>query len=93
MSAILLSARAEYDAEFRNDISGYADAALIESAVARGVLVRAPLAGQHYVAFTDPSGGSSDSMTLGIAHDEARPLRARPHRRAPRALQPRQRRR
>ena len=65
-----LSARAEYDAEFRNDISGYADAALIENAVARGVVVRAPLMRQHYVAFVDPSGGSSDSMTLGIAHDE-----------------------
>ena len=65
-----LSARAEYDAEFRNDISGYADASLIENAVARGVIVRAPLAGQHHVAFVDPSGGSSDSMTLAISHGE-----------------------
>ena len=63
-----LSARAEYDAEFRNDISGYADAALIENAVARGVVVRAPLAGQHYVAFVDPSGGQATAMTLGISH-------------------------
>jgi hypothetical protein len=65
-----LSARAEYDAEFRNDISGYADAAIVEQAVARGVVVRAPLAGQHYVGFVDPSGGSSDSMTVAIAHCE-----------------------
>jgi len=65
-----LSARAEYDAEFRNDISGYADVTLIENAVARGVAVRAPIVGQHYVAFVDPSGGSSDSMTLSIAHSE-----------------------
>jgi hypothetical protein len=65
-----LSARAEYDAEFRADITGYADAALIEAATARGVMVRAPLAGQIYGGFADPSGGSSDSMTLAIAHAE-----------------------
>jgi len=65
-----LSARSEYDSEFRTDISGFADATLIEAAVERGVHVRAPLPFVHYVAFTDPSGGSSDSMTLGIGHVE-----------------------
>ncbi|HZZ61493.1 MAG TPA: hypothetical protein VFE63_09995 [Roseiarcus sp.] len=65
-----LSARAEYDAEFRSDVTGFADAAIVEQAVARGVVVRAPLSGQHYVAFVDPSGGSSDSMTLAVAHAE-----------------------
>jgi hypothetical protein len=29
-----------------------------------------PIAGAQYVAFADPSGGSSDSMTLAIAHQE-----------------------
>ena len=32
--------------------------------------MRPPLAGMSYFAFTDPSGGSSDSMTLAIAHLE-----------------------
>jgi len=31
-----------------------------------------PVAGVGYVAFVDPSGGSSDSFTLGIAHAEER---------------------
>ena len=62
------AARAEYAAEFRNDIAGYADVELIEAAVMRGVLVRSPMPTTRYCAFVDPSGGSSDSMTLGIAH-------------------------
>jgi hypothetical protein len=33
---------------------------------------RPPIEGIKYVAFTDPSGGSSDSMTLAIAHLESK---------------------
>jgi len=61
-------AKAEYGAEFRDDVSGFVDIETVEAAVARGVHVRAPLSGVIYVAFVDPSGGSSDSMTLAIAH-------------------------
>jgi hypothetical protein len=35
--------------------------------VTPGVVARPPLPRCHYVGFCDPSGGSSDSMTLGIA--------------------------
>jgi hypothetical protein len=63
-------ARAEYDAEFRDDVSGFVDAETVGSAIEAGVSVRAMLAGMGYVAFTDPSGGSSDSFTLAIAHAE-----------------------
>ncbi len=43
---------------------------IVEAAVDRGVAVRAPVAGVFYIAAVDPSGGSSDSMTLAIAHVE-----------------------
>ena len=35
-----------------------------------GVHERGPLPGHRYVGFVDPSGGSSDSFTLAIAHKE-----------------------
>jgi hypothetical protein len=66
------AASAEYDAEFRKDVSGWADLATIESAVDYGVTVRPPETGQRrtYRSFCDPSGGASDSFTMAIAHDE-----------------------
>jgi len=64
------AASAEYGAEFRGDIGVFIARDVLESCVARGVVVRPPLAGMSYFAFTDPSGGSSDSMTLAIAHLE-----------------------
>jgi hypothetical protein len=65
------SAGAEYGAEFRSDV---------ESFIAREVVDKAVIPDRHelpriekhtYVGFTDPSGGSADSMTLAIAHREA----------------------
>jgi hypothetical protein len=62
------SAAAEYMAAFRTDV---------ETFVARDVVEAAVIAGRHelpriehvrYFGFVDPSGGSSDSMTLCIAH-------------------------
>lgn len=61
-------ARAEWLAEFRDDISGFVDRAVLEAAVARGRHELPPVAGVNYIAAVDPSGGSSDSMTLAIAH-------------------------
>jgi hypothetical protein len=64
------SAAAEYGAEFRDDISGWADRSLIEAAVTRGVTVRPPLPGINYRAFADPSGGQKDSFTAAVSHAE-----------------------
>jgi hypothetical protein len=66
------AARREWMAEFADAIGGWADLALIESAVDRGVIVRPPLANRKftYQSFCDPSGGARDSFTLAIAHDE-----------------------
>ena len=64
------SAAAEYGAEFRDDIGGWADLAIIEAAVDRGLMVRPPRGGIHYVGFSDPSGGARDSFTTAIAHLE-----------------------
>jgi hypothetical protein len=66
------SAKAEWLAEFRDDIGGWADLATIEAAVDRGVIARPPLLNRKftYWSFADPSGGARDSFTVAIAHDE-----------------------
>jgi len=64
------SARAEYGAEFRDDVVGFLSLEVIESCVVRGRLELPPLGDVGYAAFVDPSGGSSDSMTLAVAHRE-----------------------
>jgi hypothetical protein len=65
-------AKAEWLVEFRDDIGGWADFALIEQAVDFGVTVRPPLANRKfkYWSFCDPSGGARDSFTVAIAHEE-----------------------
>jgi hypothetical protein len=62
------SATAEYGAEFRSDIAAFVDLAVLEACTADDVFELPPMSGASYVAFVDPSGGSSDSMTLAIAH-------------------------
>lgn len=62
------SAEAEYGANFRTDISAFIGRDAVAAVVADGVLEVPPAAGVPYVAFTDPSGGSADSMTLAISH-------------------------
>jgi hypothetical protein len=64
------AAAAEYGAEFRNDIENFLATEKIEEAVVRGRTELPYEAGQSYFAFVDPSGGVSDSMTLGIAHNK-----------------------
>jgi hypothetical protein len=65
------SAAAEYGAEFRTDVETFVARETVEACVAVGVRERAPLPEQHdYMAFCDPSGGSSDSMTLAVGHRE-----------------------
>ena len=63
-------ARAEWLAEWRDDIATFINRELIESAVDLGVTVRPLVAGISYRAFCDPSGGMSDLSTCGIAHAE-----------------------
>ncbi|HEV2160902.1 MAG TPA: hypothetical protein VGR52_01515 [Stellaceae bacterium] len=62
------TARAEWLAEFRDDISGFVDPDLVQRAVERGRTVLPPREGVIYHAFADPSGGAGDSFTLAIAH-------------------------
>jgi hypothetical protein len=64
------SASAEYFAQFRSDVESFISREAIEAVTSIGVFERGHISGQRYYAFTDPSGGSSDSMTLAIAHLE-----------------------
>jgi hypothetical protein len=63
----LMDARA--GGEFRDDLVAFIDPETVEACVSRGVREVLPVArGVQYFGFTDPSGGSSDSMTLAIGH-------------------------
>jgi hypothetical protein len=64
------AASAEYGGEFRGDLAVFVGRETLDAATEIGVTVRAPVEGVAYVGFVDPSGGSSDSMTLAIAHAE-----------------------
>lgn len=62
------AARAEWLAEFRDDIEAFVTRELVEACIVPGrdELPRLPQTTHH--AFVDPSGGSADAMTLAIAH-------------------------
>ena len=64
------AAAAEYGAEFRRDLESFVSRDVIRAAVVPDRYELPPRAAVRYVAFVDPSGGSSDSMTLAIAHRE-----------------------
>ena len=64
------SAAAEYGAQFRTDVESFVNREAVEACVSVGVRERAPISGVSYSAFVDPSGGSADSMTLAIGHQE-----------------------
>ena len=66
------AARAEYFAEFRRDIETFIRREAVETVVIPGRRELPPALHSTYIAFVDPSGGSSDSMTLAIAHEEER---------------------
>ncbi|WP_208430513.1 hypothetical protein [Methyloceanibacter sp. wino2] len=65
-----VSAAAEYGAEFRTDIESFVSREAVDACVSVGVHERPYDARFNYAAFVDPSGGSSDSFTLGIGHNE-----------------------
>jgi hypothetical protein len=66
------SAAAEYGAEFRRDLEAFVSREVLDACIVPGRLELPPVSGVQYRAFVDPSGGSQDSFTLGIAHQEAR---------------------
>jgi hypothetical protein len=61
-------ARAEWFGEFRDDIIQFIDQAKVDLCVEKGRTELLPVSGVQHVAAVDPSGGSSDSMTLAVAH-------------------------
>ncbi len=63
-------AEAEYGALFRSDLESFISIEVVQSCVERGVLERPPSGGRKYVSFTDPSGGSGDSMVGAVGHLE-----------------------
>jgi hypothetical protein len=63
------SASAEYLAEFRTDVESFVSREVIDAATPPGRF-ELPPSDYRYIAFVDPSGGSSDSMTLAVAHVE-----------------------
>lgn len=62
------SAKAEWLAEFREDLETFLTTEIIESCIIRRRFGLPFVEGVKYYAFTDPSGGRQDSFTLGIAH-------------------------
>jgi hypothetical protein len=62
------SAAAEYGAQFRTDVETYIAREVVDAAMVPGRFELPPLSGTNYIAFVDPSGGTSDSMTMAIAH-------------------------
>ena len=65
-----LANSAEYLGLFRTDVEALLTQEAIEAVTDPGIRERAPDLKNNYLAFVDPSGGSSDSMTLAIAHPE-----------------------
>jgi hypothetical protein len=65
-----LANSAEYLGLFRTDVEALLTQEAIEAVTDPGIRERAPDLRNNYLAFVDPSGGSSDSMTLAISHPE-----------------------
>lgn len=66
-----VSASAEFGALFRADIESFISREAVEACVVPDRRELPPVDGISYFAFTDPSGGSSDSFTLAVGHKES----------------------
>jgi hypothetical protein len=66
------SASAEYGGEFRSDLTSFLSDEVLARVVIPGRSELPPQSGVKYVAFVDPSGGSQDSMTMAVAHRDAK---------------------
>jgi hypothetical protein len=65
------STLAEWDAEFRSDLSAFLDDASIDAAIDHGrPLELPPRDGVRYFGFVDASAGQHDGFTIGIVHVE-----------------------
>ena len=62
--------RAEYEAEWREDVEAFISHELVEAVTISGRHELPRIQGAKYFAFVDPSGGRIDSFTLAIAHAE-----------------------
>ncbi len=67
------AAQSEYLGFFRADLQGFLDDATVDAAIVPGRRMLPRSLKCKHVAFCDPSGGRSDSFTLGIAHQEPAP--------------------
>jgi hypothetical protein len=66
-----VSAATEFDAEWRDDSSGFVAAEKLDAATDAGVEVRPRVEGVTYRAFADPAGGTGgDSFVIAVAHEE-----------------------
>jgi hypothetical protein len=65
--------RAEWGAQWRDDISAFLSRLLVEGAVDWGVFARPPQADQTYFAFTDAASGveGGDSFTAAVSYRDA----------------------
>lgn len=63
-------ANADYNAEFRSDVARFIPLEIIEANVDVGRVEFPPAPDRFYMAFADPSGGSSDSFGCAIGHRE-----------------------
>jgi len=63
-------ARAEWFAEFREDLETFLQTEIVEAAIIPGRFELPAISSVQYVAFVDPSGGRADSFTMAIAHRE-----------------------
>jgi hypothetical protein len=62
------AALAEYGAQFRADVETFVSMEAVQACISAGVRERGAERASEYFAFVDPSGGSSDSMTVAIGH-------------------------
>jgi hypothetical protein len=69
-----LAAASEFGSDgvvvFRRDVESFIDPDALAAVTVEGRRELPPISGVQYSAFTDPSGGSSDSFTLAIGHLE-----------------------
>jgi hypothetical protein len=68
MDADPASASAEYGAQFRTDVESFVSTEVVEAAIIPGRYELPRADGVRHFGFVDPSGGSSDSMTLAVCH-------------------------
>lgn len=64
-----ISAAAEFGAKFRDDVAAFINEESLKTVIGEDEELL-PERGKKYVAFVDPSGGSSDSFVVAISHFE-----------------------